>query len=415
MGFASPGGAEAAVTHHFAELQGRSLPPVPRLQMTAREEKFRRPGVASTGRPGTSGNEMFGSGLSSSVADRPMTVGHSVRPPLPKGVDLDKPVVVPAYTSYHRWFNDEQSKKHTVIGRPLLLGATSSLHTPRMRKNIATKADALQAIKDVLGHDIPQNMHVIVHTFLTYVPRLRSIDFTPAAFTDALRDLDVVRDSRKPSDDETEPQEDRHQAVRDESIIFADQLFQKFDVHKVGKVPLTTIVRIFDECINSDLFRQRVRRHCFELFNQQGYIHSTHLESMRVVLGKNSEFRASGATSDMVRVLGDVFLDARRQEEEDYINNVLLKKAKKKKKAPPLKQNQKSHVPVTFARIAHLDYDQFNRYFETNRELAAAFCPRWIRFMTEDPTLNHMVSVRSVDLAEREEAAAAAAAAPDDA
>jgi len=239
-------------------------------------------------------------------------------------------------------------------------------------------------VAEVLGGSIPLNLQVIVHTFLAQLPRLQSTNYTCAAFTDALAALDVP------------------------DVVFAQELFQKLDTSKHGWVPLTTIATVFDICINSQMYKTKVRTHCFDLFKQNGFIHLANLDNVKSIAGKDNRFRASGATPDMVRVLGDVFKEARRLEEDTYINEVLLKKGKKKKKkkAPPLKPYQKSHIPVTMARVSHIDAEEFSKFFETNKELAAAFFPRWLRFMAADPSLNHACVMRALDLAEHAEEAA---------
>ena len=428
MGFAAPDGAESAVMRHFPRPPGTAgsgggssannntnnggsrpntttssrppLPPVPRLQLTAAEERFRGARITpqTSGRPSTtpaSASLATSSGKQpgrAGVADLPAPLGGGgssarartpAHPLFPTSLDPDRRVPVPDYRTNTKWFNDGQAQKHVVVGPQLRPNAATSLHSPRLVKNTGCKKEALEMIAEVLGGSIPLNLQVIAHTLLLQLPRIQSTDYTCAAFTDALAALDMP------------------------DVVFAQELFQKLDTSKHGRVPLTTIMTVFDICVNSEMYKAKVRTHCFDLFKQNGFIHLANLDDLKHIAGKDHRFRASGATPDMVRVLGDVFKEARRVEEETYISEVLLKKGKKKKKkkAPPLKPYQKSHIPVAMARVSHLDAGDFGNFFETNKELAPAFFPRWIRYMASDPSLNHACVMRALDLAEHAESA----------
>lgn len=287
-------------------------------------------------------------------------------------------IYVPDYKDNTLWFNEDRTSTNVVVGPQLRPNAVTSMVSPRTIKNMVIKRDATRAIEQVLGRAIPANLHPIAAALLTQIGgALDSPDLTCAAMTRALSDVDVV------------------------DPVFAEAFFNKLDVHRTGRVPITTVMSIADICINSDIYKGIVRRHCFDLLQRNGFIHCADLESYRVVSGKDNAFRNIGATADMVRVLGDVIIAARRAEEEEYINEVLLKKSKKKKKkAPPLKPNQKSHIPPNLARISHIDYDMFSRYFDTNKELATAFLPRWLNFMMTDARLNRACVMRAISLLE---------------
>ncbi|CUG69434.1 Hypothetical protein, putative [Bodo saltans] len=98
-------------------------------------------------------------------------------------------------------------------------------------------------------------------------------------------------------------------------------------------------------------------------------------------------------TSDMVKVLNDIFVEIGKEEEDAYIASLSKgKKSSKKKKAPPLKSNQKSVIPVNRARITHMDFAVFDRYFNESKTMSVAFARCWLPLVESDTDIRlHIV------------------------
>lgn len=250
------------------------------------------------------------------------------------------------------------------------------------RGQMTRKLVADLTIKDAL----PPNMKTVLAALVTRMgddAKLTAVDFTRA-----VADLGV------------------------EDVVVADQLFQLLDIHREGSVRVSVAILLFSDIINGP-DKLRVRQACFNLFNINGYIPRELLDELKFYHKFPPE---SQRTHQMVKVLKDVFERVLAQEEERYVNEKVAKGKGKKKKVPPLKPTQKSHVPITYMRIAHLDFAAFVSYFDSFGELACAFFPCWALMLAKDAHLQHMAVSRRIQheeqvlqLMDKERDAAAAA------
>jgi hypothetical protein len=120
---------------------------------------------------------------------------------------------------------------------------------------------------------------------------------------------------------------------------------------------------------------------------------SSGLSSSQLADNRPSSPTPTLRTSDMVKVLNDIFVEIGLEEEDAYITSLSkVKKSSKKKKAPPLKSNQKSVIPVNRARITHMDFAVFDRYFGESKTMSVAFARCWLPLVESDTDIRlHIV------------------------
>ena len=182
-------------------------------------------------------------------------------------------------------------------------------------------------------------------------------------------------------------------------ITVVDSFFTLVDIRGRGVVPVKDVVAAIDIAINRAPERFQVRRASFEPFNLEGrgYIHKQKLDEYKFFKDQLEHEHDPVITPHMVKTLSDLFIDIGVQEEENFLAT-LSKGKKKPKKAPPLKPTQKSIIPINMMRQSHMDFGLFSQYFETSKEVAAAFARCWLPLIETNAALRLSVLQRLEDL-----------------
>lgn len=319
-----------------------------------------------------------------------------------------------------------------ILGKPLTPNLATSLSSPRSYERAAARNEVVAEVTGRLGGQIPINCRIFFSCFCAEMNEKGMI--TPVQMTSVFVENCGISD-----------------------ITHVDSLYQLLDPRRRGAVHVLLVIAALDVIINGPQ-RDVVRRACFAPFNldNRGYIHKAFLDALKKAgkdlpptaasvpgmvsaLGgfggadqrpdsagitpshtaQSSPQRALGRlaqsdlsdgtggaeiapssqhTPEMVKVLNDVFVEIGKEEEEQFI--LSLSKGKGKKKAPPLKSNQRSVIPIGKARITHMDFSTFDRFFGASKTMSVAFARCWLPLVEADTDVRLHIVEKVQELSE---------------
>ena len=278
-------------------------------------------------------------------------------------------IAIPPLTS--RWFPEKPAAP--VLGRVLAPNVPTSLTSPRSIQRVQRRREHMAQIRITLDGQSPPNLSPFIAALATDMDE--NGELNAVQFTRAFQELDVS------------------------DITVVDSFFTLVDIRGRGVVPVKDVVAAIDIAINRAPERFQVRRASFEPFNLEGrgYIHKQKLDEYKFFKDQLEHEHDPVITPHMVKTLSDLFIDIGVQEEENFLAT-LSKGKKKPKKAPPLKPTQKSIIPINMMRQSHMDFGLFSQYFETSKEVAAAFARCWLPLIETNAALRLSVLQRLEDL-----------------
>ena len=380
---------DVLIASMFTQRERKPYPALPRLQMTAAEERHRAARMAARAE---SPHSTKGRGAQSEAPPepkfRPLTAGTAVdyatRKPemLPAGMaaiaEGAPPAVVPTYAQMTRWFNDEKASEHAVRGKEVRPNAPAALYNPKLAERVADRKSAQSYACYCLGKKmIPVNLKEAMEVFSSNMTGTYGyLTGTQVERSLALLDID--------------------------DVLVAHKFFEVLDIYNEGRVKLATVLLFLDVAMNMPPFKDRIRKLCFNGLEHEGFIHKKDLQRWRTVVGRDKEYQSKHITPNIVRVLGDCFNVALQEEEEAFIVKLLTKGKKKRKKPPPLKPLARSQIPTSNRRTEHIPFADFDRYCDSSKDLLLAFLPVWLPLLWKDPEVDHACQQRLKSLLEAE-------------
>lgn len=285
---------------------------------------------------------------------------------------LPPSVIVAGPSALLSSFVPQPPKGSVQVGRVVPFTNPLSQDSSRPKSRAGARQTCLDNAAAALQRPIPPNLRLIAQVLANHLvfplpPGSGPGYLTGATLASAMAELDVT------------------------DIIVCDGLFTLLDLQNDNKLPLHRVLGVVDLLVNGPSAKRRIRMACFEMFEINSYITKGHLTTLRCLHATEFEaLKARGITAAMIRALTSVVDDIMRCEEEEFIAAMLKAKKGGKKKVPPLKPNQRSHIPVTRRRREHISYDTFDRYFDNSPELAMVFLPRVVGVLLSEGALQHL-------------------------
>jgi hypothetical protein len=278
-------------------------------------------------------------------------------------------IAIPPLTT--RWFPEQPAAP--TLGKVLAPNLPQSLSSPRSQLRVQRRREHLAQIRITLDNQVSPNLTPFIAALTADMDD--NGELSAVQFTRAFQELDVS------------------------DISILDSFFTLVDLRGRGVVPVKDIIAAIDIAINKAPERIQVRRASFEPFNLdgRGYIHKSKLDEYKFFKDPVEHGKESVITPHMVKALSDVFINIGVEEEEKFLAT-LSKGKKKPKKAPPLKPTQKSIIPINMMRQSHMDFNYFSNFFDTSKELAAAFTKCWLPLTETNAALRLSVLQRLEDL-----------------
>lgn len=276
-------------------------------------------------------------------------------------------IVIPTPTT--PWYPEKPSAP-PVLGASLALNLPTSLSSPRCDNRTAARRDVASSALSFFGGKIPPNCAILFAAAQNEMDDLGNL--TAVHVTRVFQEVCGVVD-----------------------ITFVDNFYQLLDTKRKNCVPLLDFVAALDTIFNGPEAVEVAKR-CFHVFEERNYIHKKTLDELRSI--KDPIEREEIRTPEMIKVLGDLFLDIAIAEEEKYVSSLSKGKGAKKKKAPPLKQNQKSVIPLNMMRVSHMNFDTFFAYFTNNKVVAPVFARCWLPLVEESTALRLQIVQRLEDM-----------------